>query len=87
MKYLLTQAVEMAISNQKISSLNTHGIKGNLVYVEKLCNECNIVFISERWLNKSEQNIIEAISSDKKIFFHSAIFIKLMIFIKAIRRL
>jgi hypothetical protein len=64
----------MVISNQKIklSSLNTHGIKGNLVYVEKPCMESDIVFISEHWLNYSEQNIIEAISSDKKIFFHSA---------------
>ena len=64
----------MVISNQniKIFSLNTHGIKGNLVYVEKHCMESDIVFISEHWLNNSEQNIIEATSSDKKIFFHSA---------------
>ncbi len=64
----------MVISNQniKISSLNTHGIKGNMVDVEKPSMENEIVFISEHWLNNTEQNIIEAIFLDKKIFFHSA---------------
>ena len=64
----------MEIINQevKICSLNTHGIKGNIVYVEKMCMENDILFISEHWLHNNEQIIVDSIATDRKVFFYSA---------------
>jgi hypothetical protein len=61
----------MELINQevKICSLNTHGIKGNLVYVEKMCIENDILFISEHWLHNNEQIILDSIATDRKVFF------------------
>ena len=55
----------------KICALNTHGLKGNLSYVEKLYNECDIVFISEHWLFNHEKIICDALGS-KNVYFHSS---------------
>ena len=56
----------------KICSFNTHGIKGNLAYIDYLCRNHEILFLCEHWLHKGEKYIIDAISDDKTTIFDSS---------------
>ena len=62
----------MSYRKLKVSSLNTHGVRGNLIYINKLCNENDIVFICEHWLQQSEEILLESISNKKQIIFNSS---------------
>ena len=42
----------------KLCALNTHGAKGNLVYINKLVKEYDIVFLNETWLFHDEKSVI-----------------------------
>ncbi len=64
--------MELIKQEIKICSLNSHGIKGNLAYVEKLSSENDIVFISEHWLYNNEQIFFDSITKNRKVFFYSA---------------
>ena len=55
----------------KISSLNTNGARGNLVYINKLIEKSDIVFCCEHWLNKYEKNIFEILNKCKYYLFLS----------------
>jgi hypothetical protein len=41
----------------KLCSINTHGLKGNIVYIENLIKKNDIIFISEHWLLPGEKYI------------------------------
>ena len=43
----------------KISSLNTNGIIGNIIFVEYLINNSDITFLQEHWLYNNNKYIIE----------------------------
>jgi hypothetical protein len=62
----------MDFVNLNISSLNTHGIKGNLFYINKLCTSKNIdvLFICEHWLNVGYENLIQF--ENYNVHMHSA---------------
>ena len=62
----------MSYRKLKVSSLNSHGARGNLIYINKLCNENDIVFICEHWLQQSEEILLESISNKKLIIFNSS---------------
>ena len=55
-----------------ICSLNTHGIKGNLAYIDLLCKDFDILFTCEHWLRNDEKYIVDSISEDKNVFFSSS---------------
>jgi hypothetical protein len=59
--------------NFKISSLNTHGIKGNLAYIETLNKKNGIIFIYEHWLLPSEKYFFDLINNNKNLFFNSSL--------------
>ena len=44
----------------KLCSINTHGIKGNIVYIENLIKKNDIIFISEHWLLPGEKYFFAA---------------------------
>jgi hypothetical protein len=72
MKNLFAIIFKMDTSLLKIGSLNTHGIKGNLYYVEKICstNNLDLIFICEHWLNTGYNNIINV--SNYNVDIHSS---------------
>ena len=55
-----------------ICSLNCHGAKGNLVYINKLIHDFDFVFVSEHWLYQDEKHFLEVLDSSCKYFFHSS---------------
>ena len=56
----------------KLGSINTHGIKGNIVYIENLIKKNDIIFISEHWLLPGEKYFFDLINNNKKIIFKSS---------------
>ena len=62
----------MSLNNIKVISLNTHGFKGNVVYVNNIVKNNDIIFISEHWISKLELFLLEDISSSHSLIFHEA---------------
>jgi len=56
----------------KISSLNTNGIIGSIIFVEYLINNSDITFLQEHWLYNNNKYIIENLcKKNEKILFFS----------------
>ena len=58
--------------NVKLSAINTHGLKGNLVHIENLIKKNDIIFICEHWLLPSEKYFFDLINNNKTIIFKSS---------------
>jgi hypothetical protein len=57
----------------KVCSINTHGILGNLLYVQNLINNYDVIFICEHWLRKNEKYLLNSLTQTHDLFFHSSI--------------
>jgi hypothetical protein len=56
----------------KISSLNTNGIIGSIIFVEYLINNSDITFLQEHWPYNNNKYIIENLcKKNEKILFFS----------------
>ena len=55
----------------KLASYNCKNIKTNQLMVQKLLDEFDIVFLTEHWLKPNEQSIINNLSSNFRVIFHS----------------
>ena len=58
--------------NVKLSAINTHGLKGNLVHIENLIKKNDIIFICEHWLLPSEKYFFDLINNNKTVIFKSS---------------
>ena len=55
----------------RIAALNTNGVRGNLLYVNKLTEDNEIIFCSEHWLNKNESYLINNLNKKFNTIFFS----------------
>ena len=53
-------------------SLNCHGLKANISYVESLLNSYDVIFLSEHWLSNFERPLLKNISVSHHILFQNA---------------
>ena len=60
----------MASSNQNIKcvSFNCFGYKNSCFYIDRLCSEFEICFISENWLRLDELNKVRCSLKDKDLW-------------------
>jgi len=61
----------MLSSCLSVLSLNTFGADDNVVYIEQMCAENDVIFLSETWLKEEQKYILSGISSDHKVLFKS----------------
>ena len=70
--FTITDKMEQTNINVKFTALNCHGLKGNTLYVNKLLNEHDVIFLSEMWILESEKNLINNYKRDFEIYFTPA---------------
>ncbi len=56
----------------KICSLNCHGLKGNVMYLDYLLSKYKVLFLNEHWILEKEKFIFEKLCKNHNLFFQSA---------------
>ena len=56
------------VDNVPVCTYNMHGYNNGLTYVKKLCDENDIVFVQEHWLQKSQLHMFNNIN-DQFLFY------------------
>jgi hypothetical protein len=56
----------------KVCTINSHGLKGNILYINYLVNSYDVIFINEHWLTFKDKFIIENLCKEKQLFFQEA---------------
>ena len=62
----------MTVNKINLISLNTHGFKGNALYIKNVVKQNDIIFISEHWISKFETFLLEDISTTHSLITHDA---------------
>ena len=62
----------MCVNKITALSLNCHGIKSNIPYIQYLTNHFHAIFLSEHWLSNLEDILLHNISQTHHIVFHAA---------------
>jgi hypothetical protein len=56
----------------KVCTFSTHGLKGNILYINSLIEYYDIIFINEHWLTLRDKFILENLCKEKNLYFQSA---------------